>query len=106
MDQDELLRLVADHKASVNRVSMEVLQDVFHRMPFGAQIQLASGDVAEIKPFFEPVDGSKRQPGDHFRDVCHFGFDVVGPNWHLEFVVSQSGWGGATHPQDLEAPSP
>jgi len=63
------------------------LEEVFKRMPWDQVFDLSGGEQAEIKKFVEP-----RVKNGHLE----FGFDVrdtLGA-WHIEFFVTQTGWGG------------
>lgn len=92
----ELQAKFEEHKARMDALTMEVMQDVWHRMPFGQEIALSNGETATIKPFFEPRPGDP-DATEADRANASFGFDVIGPQgaWHLEFVAYRSGWGGA-----------
>lgn len=74
-------------KARITASSLEAITDVFHRMPWGAEITLSNGTTCKLKPFVEP------RLNDEGR--AEFGFDLAGATWHLEFMVTQTGWGGA-----------
>ena len=66
----------------------EILQEIFHRMPFGQEVTLSNGRVGRIKKFIEP-----RMRDDQWE----FGFDIVfdvGSPDHLEFFVKHTGGGG------------
>jgi len=64
-----------------------------------AQIQLQDinldGTPAKIKIFYPPkLDPKERPETDKLYGKWSFGVDVTGDDWHLEFIMYQSGWGG------------
>lgn len=91
----ELQAVFTTQKARMDALTLEVMRDVWHRMPFGQEIALSNGETATIRPFVEPREGNPEREDDLSRP--NFGFDVVGPggSWHLEFWTSRGGWGGA-----------
>lgn len=79
--------------ARVNAQAMEALQELFHRIPFGTKITLASGKVATIKKFIEPEIAPE---GHRLAGQPRAGIDVTydDGSGHFEFSLHQSGWGG------------
>jgi len=76
--------------------AMAALAAVFKLMPIGKKVNLPNGEVGKIKVFFEP------RLRDHEPNAgkASFGFDVqaIDGSWHLEFTVTNTGWGGrASH---------
>ena len=67
--------------------ALAALEEVFKRMPWDQVIEMPGGEQAVIKKFIEPriKDGS-----------TEFLFDVrdTHDDWHLEILVTISGWGG------------
>ena len=85
----QLKKVYEETSARINTHAMEVLQELFHRIPFGTEITLANGKTATITPFIEPrVDDDGKLSA--VIDVKYH--DGSG---HFEFCVYQSGWGGA-----------
>ena len=50
----QLKNVYEETSARINTHAMEVLQELFHRIPFGTEITLANGKTATITPFVEP----------------------------------------------------
>jgi hypothetical protein len=71
-------------------IAMEALNNLFHRIPFGEEIQFSDGRTGTIKPFFEPKWKEDGTP------VA--GIDIQLSDSHLEFELSLSGWGALHHP--------
>jgi len=63
------------------------MEAVWNAMPWGLTITLPGGEEATLKQFVAP-----RQD----KEGWGFGFDVAETegNWHLEFFVRKTGWGG------------
>src|SRR5262249_46556976 len=85
----ELKKVYEHTSVRINAHAIKVLQELFHRIPFGTKITLANGKTATITPFSEPSvddDGT----------VCAL-IDVKydDGSGHFEFCLYQSGWGGA-----------
>lgn len=76
-------------EASTTSIAMEAVTELFHRLPWGMEIVLSNGRTATLKKFVEPRlnDDGKEE----------FGFDLWGEDacFHLEFMVTRTGWGMA-----------
>lgn len=91
---DDLPDFIRDALDQTYAMSLEALQDAYHRMPWGAEITLSNGDVAKLKKFIEP----------RIRDgEVEAGFDVteVSGKWHLEFMIRQTGGGRSVEDQNI-----
>jgi hypothetical protein len=74
----------------VDRLVMEVMREVYARLPYNQKFTLSDGSIAYIKKFSEPKLRDDGQRG--------FGFDVKiegGQLDHIEFAVRDSGFGRA-----------
>ena len=71
-------------------IAMEALNDLFHRLPFGEEIQFSDGRKGTVTPFFEPKWKEDGTP------VA--GIDIQLSDSHLEFELILSGWGGTASP--------
>ena len=91
----ELVATFEQERARSTAIALEVMCDVFHRMPFGQQIALSNGKTATIRPFVEPTTADDRT--DERKGVPQFGFDVVfdDGSGHIEFMAYKTGWGAA-----------
>lgn len=91
-----LSEVFAESQGLLERVVMEVMQEVYARLPYGQKFQLSDGSTAYLKKFIEP----RICPYENhsFTGSPQLGFDVVLENGkldHIEFAVFQSGWGRA-----------
>lgn len=75
-------------RARMDRAAEEAIRELFARFPFGQQVTLFTGKPATLKKFYEP----KLKDGRW----C-FGIDLQfdDGSGHLEYVITQTGWGGA-----------
>jgi hypothetical protein len=90
MTPEQVLELQRTYEAThvkMNTPALEVLNELFHRIPFGAKFTLANGRTATIEPFFEPREVEGRLTA---------GIDVTyeDGSGHYEFTLEQTGWGG------------
>jgi len=80
---------VDEGHAHARRIVLEVMREVYARLPYGAPFKLSDGSTGQIEKFSEP---------EEFEDgTFRFGFDVQiqgGKLDHIEFYVTQTGWGG------------
>jgi hypothetical protein len=82
-------RAVYEGHAQARRIVLEVMREVYARLPYGAPFKLSDGSTGKIAKFMEPGEAEDGE----FR----FGFDVQiegGKLDHIEFLVTQTGWGG------------
>ena len=84
---EEMARVYFETYVKTNTPGCEVLNELFHRIPFGEKFTLSNGKVAVIVPWFEPCEE---------QDAIHAGIDVVyeDGSGHIEFILKQTGWGG------------
>lgn len=75
-------------KGRMERAAEEAIKEIFARFPFGQQVTLFTGKAATLKVFFEPKQVEGR---------WQFGVDMQydDGSGHLEYIVKQTGWGGA-----------
>ncbi len=81
---------ITETEGILDRLVMEVMQEVYARLPYGQKFSLSDGSTAYIKKFSEPKLRDDGQRG--------FGFDVQiegGKLDHIEFAVRDSGYGRA-----------
>ena len=65
------------------------LEAIWNAMPWGMKVELPGGEDATLEKFVAP----------RFNDgAWEFGFDVrdTTGNWHIEFFVTKTGWGGTS----------
>jgi hypothetical protein len=85
-------------------VEMEVMQQVFDRLPYGQKFALSDGSVCDIEKLAEP-ELCSNQNSDYYLRPC-FGFDVViegGPLDHVEVYAFTTGSGMAVAPRTAGA---
>ena len=85
-------------------VEMEVMRQVFERLPYGQKFALSDGSVCYLEKLAEP-ELCSNQSSDHYLRP-HFGFDVViegGPLDHVEIYAFQTGSGIAVAPPNAGA---
>jgi hypothetical protein len=95
-----LEQLVDDRDA----IAMEVMQQVFARLPYGQKFKLSDGSVAYLDKLSEPELCSNE--GSHYYQRPHFGVDVViegGKLDHIEIAAFQTGSGMALGPAIADA---
>lgn len=82
MDIDDM---VAEEKAKRLSSIMEVMNEIYARLPWGQEFTLADGRTAKLVKLVEPAD---------HEDGPRFGFDAVfSDGGHIEFYARQTGWG-------------
>jgi hypothetical protein len=80
---------VDEGHAQARRIVLEVMREVYARLPYGTAFKLSDGSTGEIAKFSEPEECED--------GIFRFGFDVQiqgGKLDHIEFFVTQTGWGG------------
>jgi hypothetical protein len=85
-------------------IAMEVMREVFARLPFGQRFTLSDGSVAYLSKLSEP-ELCTDQSSDHYQRP-NFGFDVViegGKLDHVEIYAFQTGSGMAIAPPRADA---
>ena len=85
-------------------MAMEVMREVFARLPYGQRFTLSDGSVAYLRKLSEP-ELCGNQSSDHYQRP-HFGFDVViegGKLDHVEIYAFQTGSGMAIAPPRADA---
>jgi hypothetical protein len=84
-------------------VAMEVMREVFARLPYGQKFTLSDGSVAHLEKLAAP-ELCPNERSDYFQRP-HFGVDVViegGKLDHIEITAFQSGSGMAVGPPDAK----
>lgn len=74
-----------------------VIKEIFKNFEGEREVNI-NGERVLIKTFYEPkLDPKERPETDSLYGKWSFGIDAWGldNNWHLEFVMYQSGWSGA-----------
>ena len=82
-----------------DRIALEVMREVFARLPYGQEFRLSDGSVARLEKLFEP-ELCENQHSENYERPC-FGVDVViegGMLDHVEICAYQTGWGMAINP--------
>jgi hypothetical protein len=85
-------------------MAMEVMREVFARLPYGQKFTLSDGSVASLSKLSEPEFCAN--PSSDFYQRPHFGFDVViegGKLDHVEIHAFQTGSGLAIAPPRADA---
>jgi hypothetical protein len=80
-------------------IAMEVMREVFARLPFGQKFTLSDGSVAHLSKFVEP-ELCANESSEYYQRP-HFGVDVViegGKLDHVEISAFQTGAGMAVDP--------
>lgn len=78
--------LLEEYTRQVNKISMEVMQEIYARLPYDSSFTLSDGSVCKLKKFVAPK--ICKQEGHQYYDMPYFGFDVIiegGKLDHLEF---------------------
>lgn len=111
----DMEQTLADLEARQRTVALEALQHVYAHLPWGLTFQLADGRWARLVKFVEPRERAAEDLGEFAetevgrhrlsnQPECGFDLkigatreDVEGDRAtsHLEFMVSNTGWGGA-----------
>lgn len=89
-DTNSIEEIMQESEGALDRIVMEVLREVYARLPYGQEFELSDGSKAYLKKFYEPRNLEDRRP--------EFGLDVQiigGKLDHIELHVEQSGWGRA-----------
>jgi len=84
---EKLQKDLGDLSARVNASAMDALQNLFDRL-LGTNVVLEDGRVGTIKALREPERGPHGNPSASIKIMFYDG------SGHLEFTISQSGWGG------------
>src|SRR6516165_2057087 len=80
-------------------IALEVMREVFARLPYGQEFKLSDGSVARLEKLFEP-ELCRNEHSENYERPC-FGVDVVidgGTLDHVEISAFQTGWGMAINP--------
>jgi len=80
-------KLFEQHEPRSNDNVMEIMQEIYARMPWNQSIQLSNGKSFFLKKFIEPRFNPENE-------TCEFGFDAkfTDESGHIEFNVTKSGW--------------
>lgn len=97
IEKKDVLEMHDRTKPRMQKIAMEALQDLFHRVPFGEKIKFSDGREGVITPFIEPNIDPDRV--DHLGNVPYAGIDIQLEDGHLEFILFQGGWGGDVIPK-------
>ena len=80
-------------------IALEVMREVFARLPYGQEFRLSDGSVARLEKLAEP-ELCRNEHSENYERPC-FGVDVViegGTLDHVEISAFQTGWGMAVNP--------
>jgi hypothetical protein len=80
-------------------IALEVMREVFARLPYGQEFRLSDGSVARLEKLFDPELCANQHSENYERPW--FGVDVViegGMLDHVEICAFQTGWGMAINP--------
>jgi hypothetical protein len=84
-------------------IAMEVVREVFERLPYGHKFTLSDGSVGYLRKLAEPQLCANQD--SHYFECPHFGVDVViegGKLDHVEITAFQTGSGLAVGPATSE----
>jgi hypothetical protein len=84
-------------------IAMEVMKEVFERLPYGQKFTLSDGSVGYLRKLAEPQLCANQD--SHYFECPHFGVDVViegGKLDHVEISAFQTGSGMAIGPTGPE----
>jgi hypothetical protein len=97
--EDEKWRALQQGFGARDEIALEVMREVFARLPYGQEFKLSDGSVARLERLFEP-ELCRNEHSENYERPC-FGVDVViegGTLDHVEISAFQTGWGIAIHP--------
>jgi hypothetical protein len=83
-------------------IVMEVMREVFARLPFGTKFTLSDGSVATLEKFCDPQLCDSE--GSQYHERPYFGVDVTiegGKVDHVEISAFQTGSGMVVDPAEL-----
>lgn len=78
------------------KIAMEVMQEIYARLPYGQEFTLSNGSKCKLKKFVPPKI-SHRDCEHQYEGRPECAFDVIiegGKLDHLEFYIFQTGGGG------------
>jgi dolichyl-phosphate-mannose--protein O-mannosyl transferase len=78
--------IIKEASRKTNSLTHEVISEIFHRLPFGQEITLSTGEVGYLKPL---GDNPREQEG---QIICTFDFVEKNQKWLIEFTLTKSGW--------------
>src|SRR5262245_41001616 len=84
-------------------MALEVMREMFARLPYGQEFRLPDGSVARLEKLAEP-ELCRNEHSENYDRPC-FGVDVViegGTLDHVEIYAFQTGWGMAIKPAELQ----
>lgn len=94
-DANAVNELIAEFHRSRDAIAMEVMQEVYARLPYDQEFTLSDGSKCKLKKFVSPCISQKE--GHPYEGRPEFGFDVViegNKLDHLEFYCFNTGGGG------------
>lgn len=86
--------LIAQYRGKAEAIALEVMQDIYARLPWEQEFKLADGSTAKMVKFVSPKISTTEN--ERKGSPC-FAFDVIiegGKLDHLEFYCYQTGGGG------------
>jgi hypothetical protein len=96
---DEKWRALQRGFEARDAIALEVMREVFARLPYGQEFRLSDGSVARLEKLAEP-ELCRTEHSENYERPC-FGVDVViegGTLDHVEIFAFQTGWGMAINP--------
>ena len=97
--EDEKWQALQQGFEARDAIALEVMREVFARLPYGQEFRLSDGSVARLEKLAEP-ELCRNEHSENYERSC-FGVDVVmtgGTLDHGEISAFQTGWGMAINP--------